>query len=83
MIYESSGDVAVLDANVLFPFRTRDALLRFAGAKLFHAPGRNRFSTNGVQICSIFIPILNTAWSCRSWTCVDAFPKQSSPDTNN
>lgn len=27
--------VAVLDANVLFPFRTRDALLRFAEAGLF------------------------------------------------
>ena len=30
--------VVLLDANVLFPFRKRDILLRFYHAGLYHAP---------------------------------------------
>lgn len=33
--------VVLLDANVLYPYRTRDALLRFAEAALFRARWSN------------------------------------------
>ncbi|MCC5994764.1 MAG: PIN domain-containing protein [Oceanicaulis sp.] len=68
-------DIAVLDANVLFPFRMRDALLRFCEAGLFRACWTDRILDEWQAAVLRRYPGAGASLEQQRAALLDAFPE--------